>query len=75
MTNSALGRRRRTDGLSVGALGPREREALSLTEQKPGITVVELAEAMDVSLNGVWQYVNRLEASRVRREPRHEEDD
>jgi hypothetical protein len=39
------GMRRRTDRLYIRTLGPRELEALDLIEQRPGITVTELAEA------------------------------
>jgi Winged helix-turn-helix DNA-binding len=45
---------------------PRELEALRVVEQRPGITVAELAGAMDVTVNRAWQYVGRLEAGRVR---------
>jgi hypothetical protein len=37
-------------------------------EQRPGITVAELADTMGVSMQRAWQYVGRLEAGRVRRE-------
>jgi molybdenum-dependent DNA-binding transcriptional regulator ModE len=60
--------RRRTDRLYVQSLGPREQEALRAIEKRPGITVAELAKKMDVSMQRTWQYVGRLEASRVRRE-------
>ena len=60
--------RRRTDRLHARTLGPRELEALDLIEQRPGISVAELAEEMDVSMQRAWQYVGRLELSRVRRE-------
>jgi predicted DNA-binding protein (UPF0251 family) len=59
--------RHRTDRLHARTLGPRELEALRLVEQRPGITVGELAETMGVSMQRAWQYVGRLEASRVRR--------
>jgi hypothetical protein len=36
--------RRRTDRLYARSLGPREHEALRLIEDRPGITVAELAE-------------------------------
>jgi predicted ArsR family transcriptional regulator len=61
-------RRRRTDRLHVRTLGPREREALRRVEQRPGITVAELADEMDVTMNRARHYVRRLEAGRVRRE-------
>jgi Winged helix-turn-helix DNA-binding len=64
-----LAMRERTDQLYVRTLGSRELEALDLIEQRPGISVVELADAIGVSLQRAWQYVGRLEASRVRREP------
>jgi DNA-binding MarR family transcriptional regulator len=60
--------RQRSDRLYVRSLGPRELEALLLIEHRPGITVAELADAMGVSLQRAWQYIGRLEASRVRRE-------
>jgi hypothetical protein len=43
--------RRRTDALYANNLGPREREALRLIEERPGITVEELASAMGVGMN------------------------
>lgn len=61
--------RKRTDRLYVGTLGPRELEALHVVEERPGITVAELAEDMGVSMQRAWQYVGRLEKSRVRRDP------
>ena len=61
-------RRKRTDHLHVRTLGPRELEALAVIEQRPGISVAELAEVMGVSLQRAWQYVGRLESGRVRRE-------
>jgi predicted DNA-binding protein (UPF0251 family) len=60
--------RRRTDRLHRRSLGPRELEALRLIEERPGITVAEVADQMDVSMQRAWQYVGRLEASRVRRD-------
>ena len=50
------------------ALGPRELEALQVIEQQPGITVADLAEAMGVSMQRIWQIVGRLELGRLRRE-------
>jgi hypothetical protein len=61
--------RRRTDRLFVTTLGPREREALGLIEQRPGLTVADLADALSVSRSRAWQIVRLLEAGRVRREP------
>ena len=39
-----------------------------MIEEQSGITVAELAEAMGVSIVRAWQYVGRLEASRVQRD-------
>jgi DNA-binding MarR family transcriptional regulator len=52
----------------VRSLGPRELEALQLIEERPGITVGELATRLGVTTNRVSQIVRRLEAERVRRE-------
>jgi DNA-binding MarR family transcriptional regulator len=60
--------RSRTDRLYPRPLGPREREALRLVEQRPGITVAELSAHLGVTTNRVWQIVRRLEMGRVRRE-------
>jgi DNA-binding MarR family transcriptional regulator len=60
--------RRRTDRVYPRSLGPRKLEALRLVEQRPGITVEELAEEIGVTLQRAWQYVRRLAAGRVRRE-------
>jgi DNA-binding MarR family transcriptional regulator len=60
--------RKRTDRLYVRSLGPREREALSLIECRPGITPMDLAQELGVTLQRVWAILGRLEASRVRRE-------
>jgi hypothetical protein len=60
--------RRRSDRLYVGSLGPHEREALGLIEQRAGITIAELADVMGVSTQRMWQIVARLELGRVRRE-------
>ncbi len=62
--------RKRTDRLFVRTLGPREREALGLIEQRPGTTVADLADALGVGMTRAWQIVGRLELGRVRREPR-----
>jgi hypothetical protein len=62
--------RRRTDRLYITTLGPREREALGLIEQRPGVTVAELAEALGVGMTRAWQILGRWERARVRREPR-----
>ena len=59
---------RRSDQLSVTKLGPREREALSLIEQQPGLTVAHLADGLGVGMTRTWQIVGRLERGRVRRE-------
>lgn len=50
------------------SLGPRERQALALVEQRPEITVAELADALGVTLKRVWGMLARLEANGVRRE-------
>jgi hypothetical protein len=47
--------RKRTDRLYVRTLGPREREALALVEQRPGIIVAELADALGVSVRRLGQ--------------------
>jgi predicted DNA-binding protein (UPF0251 family) len=60
--------RRRTDRLYPRQVGPRELEPLRLVEQRPGITVAELADEMGVTLNRVWQILGRLENGRVRQE-------
>jgi predicted DNA-binding transcriptional regulator AlpA len=60
--------RQSTDRLYARTLGPREREALAIVEQRPGITVSELQDALAVGRSRVWQIVGRLEASRLRRE-------
>jgi hypothetical protein len=60
--------RNRTDRLFVTTLDPREREALRLIEQQPGISIAELADAFAVGMPRVWQIVGRLEAGRMRRE-------
>lgn len=54
--------------LFATTLGPREREALDLIKQRPGLTVMELAEALDVGTTRMWQIVGRLERGLVRRE-------
>jgi DNA-binding IclR family transcriptional regulator len=50
------------------SLGPREAEALRLVQERPGITIAELADVMGVSMSRVWQYVARLERCGVYRE-------
>ena len=50
-------------------LGPRESDALRLVEERPGITVSELAYALNLSMTRARQLVARLEGGRVRREP------
>jgi DNA-binding MarR family transcriptional regulator len=62
--------RKRTDHLYLRSLGPREREALGLIDERPGISVAELADALGVGTTRVWQIVGRLEERRVRRERR-----
>jgi hypothetical protein len=61
-------RRRRTDRLYIRSLGPRERESLALVQERPGITVEELADALGVTMNRMWGMLGRLEVSGVRRE-------
>lgn len=61
-------RRSRTDRLYPRTLGPREREALRLVEQRPGLTVADLADALGVSMTRAWQILGRLELAQVRRE-------
>ena len=56
--------RRRTDRLFVRTLGPREREALDLIEQRPGLTVADLAATLGVGMTRAWQIVGRLELGR-----------
>jgi Mn-dependent DtxR family transcriptional regulator len=53
--------RRRTDGLYANSLGPSEREAPRLIEERPGITVEELASEMGVGMKRAWQYLGRLD--------------
>jgi predicted DNA-binding protein (UPF0251 family) len=60
--------RRRTHRLYPRTLGPRELEALRPVHQRPGITVAELADAMGVTMQRVWQIVGRLDNGRVRLE-------
>jgi hypothetical protein len=58
--------RRRTDRLYPRTPCPRELEALRVVEQRPRITVAQLADEMGVTMQRAWQYVGRLEAGRVR---------
>jgi len=60
--------RSRDDRLHARKLGPRELELLDRVEQRPGITVAELADVLGVSMQRTWQIVGRLEIGRVRRE-------
>jgi hypothetical protein len=60
--------RRRTDRLFLRTLGPREREALELVEQHPGLTVAQLADHLSVGMTRAWQIVGRLESGRIRRD-------
>jgi DNA-binding MarR family transcriptional regulator len=54
----------------ANSLGPREREALRLIEERPGITVEELASEMGVGIKRAWQYLGRFERrSFVSRQP------
>lgn len=70
MASSALNRRgksptrKRTDRLYARSLGPREQEALTIIAQRPGITVLELAEALGVGMSRVWVIVRRLQYDR-----------
>lgn len=61
-------RRKRTDRLYIRTLGPREREAVRLVEQQPGITVEQLRDALGVTPRRMWGMLARLEANGVRRE-------
>ena len=45
------------------SLGPREREALALVQQRPGLTVEELADALGVRTKRMWGMLSRLEAT------------
>lgn len=58
--------RRQTDHLYVTPLGPRERDALELIEQRPGITVAELRDALGVGRARIWQIMDRLQRPRIR---------
>ena len=60
--------RHRTDRIYARALVPREREALRLIEERRGITVEELAEAVGVGIKRAWQYLNSPEFGYVRLE-------
>jgi hypothetical protein len=53
--------RKRTDRLFARSLGPREQEALTIVEQRPGITVLKLAEVLGVGMSRVWVIVGRLQ--------------
>jgi DNA-binding MarR family transcriptional regulator len=54
--------RRSSDRLyTMAGLTPREREARRLVEERPGITVAELREALGVGRARIWQIVNALE--------------
>lgn len=65
--------RTRADRLYARSLGPREGAALRLIEQDPGISIAELARAMDVSMSrsGSTSIGSKRAASvvRLRREP------
>lgn len=61
-------RRKQTDRLYLRTLGPREREALALVEERPGIAVAELADALGVTMNRMWGMLGRLGSDGVRRE-------
>jgi hypothetical protein len=63
-----LATHRGADRLYPRTLGPRELEAVRLVEQRPGITIEQLAGELGVTMQRVWQIVGRLEAGRVRRE-------
>lgn len=54
MTGEECGRRPSPSTRSTAARGPREREALDVIEERPGITIAELADALDVSMNRAW---------------------
>lgn len=53
----------------VASLGPREKEALRIVAENPGISVRELGERLGVGRARVWQIVGRLQRPRVRLEP------
>jgi hypothetical protein len=55
-------KRCRSDRLYPRTLGPRELEALRLVDQRPGITIAELADELGVTMWRVWQIVGWLEA-------------
>jgi DNA-binding MarR family transcriptional regulator len=55
--------------LFARSLGPRERAALAIIEQSPGITARELADRLSVTAGRAHAIVRRLELGRVRREP------
>lgn len=57
--------RAQTDQLWPTPLGPRELEALQLIEQRPGITVGELRDALGITRGRVWQIVYRLQRPAV----------
>lgn len=61
-------RRKRTDRLYMRSLGPREREALRLIEQRPGVTIEALGNELGVTMKPMWAMLGRLEANGVRRE-------
>jgi DNA-binding Lrp family transcriptional regulator len=50
------------------SLGPREREALRLIEQRPGIPIESLADELGVTMKRMWAMLGRLEANGVWRE-------
>jgi hypothetical protein len=70
--HSALNRRgksptrSRTDRTYASSLVPYEQEALAIIEQRPGITVLELAEALGVGMSRVWVIVTHLQYDCVR---------
>ena len=60
--------RRRTDRLFIRSITPREQEAIRLIRERPGITVDQLANEMDIGMKRAWQYIARLERLGVWRE-------
>jgi uncharacterized membrane protein len=60
--------RRSTDRLFARKLGDREREALEIVAQRPGIKVFELRDALGVGRARIWQIVEHLEAGSVLRD-------
>ena len=60
--------RRSTDRVYARSLGSREREALRIVSERPGIQVFELRDALGVGRARIWQILEHLEAGHVRRD-------